>query len=231
MQLESRPFSGIALTLVMGAHATLIAWLLMAAQAPTTPAKPGVVLTARLIQPAPATKMEPAPRPPVAKPLLTQTKPAPRQAAPAEPKPKPKPKPRPKPVTPPPEPVTPPQEPLPETQPTQATATDTPSSETVPAATETVSTPRFDAAYLENPAPSYPAVSRRLREEGVVLLRVLVTTDGRAGEVQIDTSSGSARLDRAAADAVQRWRFVPAHRSSVPVADWVVVPIAFTLRG
>ena len=41
------------------------------------------------------------------------------------------------------------------------------------AAPATVTAARFDAAYLNNPRPGYPALSRRLREEGQVTLRVL----------------------------------------------------------
>ena len=41
-------------------------------------------------------------------------------------------------------------------------------------------------------------MARRLREEGRVLLRVLVTADGRAGSIEVATSSGSERLDQAA---------------------------------
>ena len=87
--------------------------------------------------------------------------------------------------------------------------------------------PRFDAAYLNNPAPTYPAVSRRLREEGVALLRVRVTSEGKAAQVLVEHTSGSARLDAAAIDAVERWRFVPAHLGAVAVEAWVLVPIEF----
>lgn len=89
--------------------------------------------------------------------------------------------------------------------------------------------PRFDAAYLDNPAPRYPAIARRQGEQGRVLLRVSVTADGRAGSVEIAASSGSERLDRAALDAVRRWRFVPARRGDEAVAAQVLVPIAFSL--
>lgn len=93
------------------------------------------------------------------------------------------------------------------------------------------SAPVFDALYLENPRPAYPALSRRLREEGRVLLRVLVTAQGRAAQVQIQASSGHERLDAAARDAVARWRFVPARRGEEPVEAWVLVPISFSLQG
>lgn len=91
--------------------------------------------------------------------------------------------------------------------------------------------PRFDAAYLDNPPPAYPAMARRLREEGRVLLRVLVTADGRAGSIEVATTSGSERLDQAALDAVRRWRFVPAKRGDAAVAAHVIVPISFALES
>ncbi|HUL57522.1 MAG TPA: energy transducer TonB, partial [Usitatibacter sp.] len=92
-----------------------------------------------------------------------------------------------------------------------------------------VAPPRFDLAYLDNPAPEYPPLSRRLREQGRVMLRVLVSAQGSAQDVEIGTSSGSERLDRAAVEAVRRWRFEPARRGSQAVAAWALVPVLFQL--
>jgi protein TonB len=89
--------------------------------------------------------------------------------------------------------------------------------------------PRFDMAYLNNPAPAYPSLSRRLREKGRVVLRVLVNATGSAEAVEVGSSSGSERLDHAAIDAVRRWRFVPAHRGAEAIAAWAMVPILFEL--
>jgi protein TonB len=91
--------------------------------------------------------------------------------------------------------------------------------------------PRFDAAYLENPAPAYPALARRMHEQGKVLLRVFVTERGGAERVELRASSGSARLDQAALETVRHWRFVPARQGAEPVPAWVVVPISFSLEG
>jgi protein TonB len=90
--------------------------------------------------------------------------------------------------------------------------------------------PRFDADYLDNPKPAYPAISRRLNEQGRVMLRVHVAADGSASEVQLHASSGSSRLDQSALDTVRRWKFVPAKLGKDPVTAWVMVPIAFTLK-
>jgi protein TonB len=97
---------------------------------------------------------------------------------------------------------------------------------------ETAYTPaRYDAEYLDNPPPAYPHLSRRFGEEGRVVLRVLVDAQGRPQAVEVERSSGFARLDRAAVQAVRRWHFVPARRGERTVSEWVMVPIVFSLRG
>ena len=90
---------------------------------------------------------------------------------------------------------------------------------------------RFDAAYLHNPRPAYPPFSLRLREEGRVVLRVLVSRVGSAQRVLIARSSGYPRLDRSAQETVKGWRFVPAQRGDEATDAWVLVPINFSLRG
>lgn len=94
-----------------------------------------------------------------------------------------------------------------------------------------VSQPRFDADYLQNPAPTYPALSRRMGEEGKVVLRVFVEPSGRPSQVEIKAGSGSTRLDQAAQEAVWRWKFVSARRGEEAIGAWVQVPIVFNLRG
>jgi protein TonB len=89
--------------------------------------------------------------------------------------------------------------------------------------------PRFDAGYLNNPAPVYPNMSRRLREVGVVQLRVRVSATGEPLELQLFKSSGYARLDDAARAAVQKWKFEAARRNGSAVEAWVIVPVEFSL--
>ncbi len=103
--------------------------------------------------------------------------------------------------------------------------------DSAPAEPLSVIAPRFDAAYRVNPAPVYPPASRAMGERGEVTLRVLVSARGEPQEVMVSISSGHARLDQAALDAVWRWRFEPARQGENAVAAWVIVPIVFTLRG
>ncbi|WP_306606713.1 energy transducer TonB [Azonexus sp.] len=93
-----------------------------------------------------------------------------------------------------------------------------------------VSQARFDADYLRNPAPPYPPLSRRMGEEGKVILRVSVTPNGTADAVEIRTSSGSNRLDESAMKTVRTWKFIPAKRGDNAVQSWVLVPIIFKLE-
>lgn len=97
-------------------------------------------------------------------------------------------------------------------------------------AAEPVSQARFDADYLRNPAPSYPPLSRRMGEEGKVILRVSVSPQGTAESVEIKASSGSPRLDESAQKTVRSWKFIPAKRGDLAVQSWVLVPIIFKLE-
>lgn len=102
----------------------------------------------------------------------------------------------------------------------------TPSAQAAP----TPSAPRFDADYLDNPAPNYPPLSKRAGEEGKVMLRVYVEPSGLPRKVEVRTSSGFDRLDQSAVAAVTRWKFVPAKQSGQAVGAWVLVPIVFSLK-
>lgn len=87
------------------------------------------------------------------------------------------------------------------------------------------------ARYVVAPAPVYPLAARRAEEEGRVMLRVQVRADDSIGFVDVQTSSGSPRLDAAAVEAVRRARFAAAKTKAGKGADSVlVVPIRFKLE-
>lgn len=91
--------------------------------------------------------------------------------------------------------------------------------------------PSFGADYLHNPAPQYPNMARRKGEQGRVLLKVLVTLNGDAGNVSLVKSSGSTYLDEAAINAVKNWKFIPARSNNEAVSGYVTVPISFSLES
>ena len=93
-----------------------------------------------------------------------------------------------------------------------------------------VQLPSSDADYLQNPRPPYPAISRRLNEQGKTTVRVLIGTDGLPQRAEISKSSGFSRLDDAAMATVMRWRYVPGKRGGVAEAMWFNVPINWILE-
>lgn len=76
---------------------------------------------------------------------------------------------------------------------------------------------------------AYPRTALANRIEGTVILRVLVGEDGSVRDIEIDKTSGSRDLDRAAREAVMKWKFKPGMRGGVAYAGWARVPISFTL--
>jgi protein TonB len=93
-----------------------------------------------------------------------------------------------------------------------------------------VELPSSKADYLHNPPPDYPRMSKRLGEQGKVVVKVLIGEDGRAQKVELLTTSGFERLDKSAMEAAMRWRYVPGKRGGVAEAMWYQVPIQFTLE-
>ena len=79
--------------------------------------------------------------------------------------------------------------------------------------------------------PSYPAISRRLGEEGKVVLRVELDETGQVDRATIKISSGYARLDEAALATVKRWRCSPASRDGAAVRAVAIQPFNFVLEG
>ena len=92
------------------------------------------------------------------------------------------------------------------------------------------SLPSSEAHGLNNPKPAYPRMSRRLNEQGQVVIRVFVGADGSPQQGEITTSSGFDRLDQEALRTVMRWRFVPGQRLGTPEAMWFNVPVNFVLE-
>lgn len=221
----------LVLALVSVAHIGALVGIARLARAPAVP--PEVPVTVALIElPVPLPPVA-APPPPEPKPVAPRPKVAPAPAVRVPPR-APDPAPRTDAASAIDTPAKAP--PAPETPRETATPAPTP----VPAATPqrapveappVVVAARFDAAYLNNPAPAYPPLSRRMREEGKVMLRVHVSTEGLPNKVELAESSGFGRLDNAARESVERWRFVPAKQDGRAVDAWVIVPVVFKLEG
>jgi periplasmic protein TonB len=221
------------LLLVSLAHFAALAWLSSTAHRPVQPVVPSSI----------AGKLVSAPAPPTPTEVPVKPEPPPPRPAPPKPTPAPREVPKPLPPTPsgPPSPravtAPPPERPVVQqtaAQPATATASTPPAASPAPQAEarevpQAVTPPRSDAAHLNNPPPPYPSLSRRLREEGRVVLDVYILADGRVGEIRLRRSSGHPRLDEVALDAVRRWRYVPARRGDEPIPFWYVQPVDFRL--
>lgn len=86
-------------------------------------------------------------------------------------------------------------------------------------------------AYLHRPSPAYPRESRLAREEGLVILKVLIDETGHARDIDVYRSSGHPRLDREACAAVARALFKPYLDGGTARPAVAMVPIEFSLRG
>jgi protein TonB len=181
-----------------------------------------VNVLAELIE-APQPQVTPTPPPPEPRPEPVQKqrpvpKPAPQPMAIAEPKPAPA-----------------SEAPSGTTQPPPAAEPLTASMNNVetppaPPAPPKIELPSSDAAYLSNPLPPYPSLSKRLREEGITWIRAYIEPNGTASKAEIFKSSGYARLDQTALQTALKWRYVPGKRAGVPEAMWANIPIRFDLE-
>lgn len=78
------------------------------------------------------------------------------------------------------------------------------------------------------PEPAFPKGAKERGEQGAVLLRYLVGTDGRASEGSIVKSSGFADLDQAALATFLPCAFKPKTVNGEVVKDWVEVNYIWT---
>jgi len=79
-----------------------------------------------------------------------------------------------------------------------------------------------------SPKPDYPELPRQAQMEGTVVLKALVSREGRVEEVILLKSS--PMFDDAAEKAIRQWRFRPAIMGHEPVAAWVTIPVRFVLN-
>jgi protein TonB len=163
--------------------------------------------------PRPAPPVPPAPRQPVVRPApqpVAITAPEPAPQAPA--------------AVPAPQPV------INTALPATEVATPVPPAPPAPPAPPRLDLPSSSADYLNNPPPPYPPLSKRLGEQGRVVVRARIEVNGSASQAEIRTSSGYERLDQAALQTVKRWRYLPGKRAGVPEAMWFNIPIQFVLE-
>ncbi len=90
--------------------------------------------------------------------------------------------------------------------------------------------PRIDAQHSRE--PEYPPQSRRLGEQGSLVLQVLIGVDGRVVQSKLVQSSGFDRLDQAALEGIKNdYRFFPGTIDGAPQPMWFTFKFTWKLRG
>jgi protein TonB len=88
-----------------------------------------------------------------------------------------------------------------------------------------------EARFASRPVPpQYPEQARRRKQEGTVLIGVLVNEQGKTQDVRVVQSSGHNVLDEAALTAIKAWDFLPANKQGKNITAWVHIPLDFNLR-
>ncbi|MDT7521747.1 energy transducer TonB [Rhodoferax sp. TBRC 17198] len=115
---------------------------------------------------------------------------------------------------------------------TQSNATgssNAPAAPPAPPAPPKIELPSSDADYLNNTKPAYPAISKRLGEQGRVVVRVFIDADGQPSQASVKQSSGFDRLDQASVETALKWRYAPGKRAGVAQGMWFDVPLNWQL--
>ncbi|KIO49821.1 energy transducer TonB [Nitrosospira sp. NpAV] len=213
MIMKRNPVALPGLMFVLAAHGALLYFLFKQQLIP--PPEQLATLIVNFI-PAARPKEESKPEPPPPKPQPVKKPPQSRQLV-AE-----------APVLSPSEPVAPPTAPEPEPEPEPVAVA--PQPQQMAPGPVTLSS-ELSVTCPELNAPAYPALSRRLGEEGKLVLRVELDENGRISVAQIINSSGFKRLDEAALVAVKTWRCTPPQRNGQPVRAIALQPFNFVLQG
>jgi protein TonB len=89
---------------------------------------------------------------------------------------------------------------------------------------------RVDPRYADAFQPAYPPAKIRLEEEGSVTVRVRIDADGRVAAIDLLSASDDAFWVATRAQALAKWRFVPATRDGMAVASERVMTVRFRLN-
>jgi len=83
---------------------------------------------------------------------------------------------------------------------------------------------------LRGVVPEYPSQARRMRQEGRVLVRVVVDEQGSPVTTLVQEATPAGVFDQAALGAAKRFRFLPGKIAGRRVMTAVLIPFEFTLR-
>ena len=84
---------------------------------------------------------------------------------------------------------------------------------------------------LHNPKPIYPLLSRKLKEQGLVMIKLCVNPGGFVDEASVFKSSGFQSLDKSALATLSQWRFLPLTSVLNQSSQCFQAPVHFSLEG
>ncbi len=125
-------------------------------------------------------------------------------------------------------PPTPPAPPAPEPAPPSPPAPPAPAPAPAPAAPRAVVL--TDSDWIRVPDVDYPVASRRLQEEGTVVVKAIIDTHGVPKKVSLHRSSGYSRLDQEALAKARTARVKPRTENGVPFEFSILMPLEFKLE-
>jgi protein TonB len=213
---------------MLGIH-LLAGWALLQVPAVRQAAAEVAPMVVDLIAPTPEAPPPPPPPPPKVQPKTPPPPPAAVIAA-TPPVPAPVPVFTAPPSPPQPAPVPPPDTPPPPPAPPAPPAPVAPPVPPAPAPAAPRQVVLTDSDWVRVPEIEYPLASRRLKEEGTVVVRALIDTRGVPKQVALQRSSGHARLDQQALRAAMTARVKPRTENGVPFEFWIAMPLAFELE-
>jgi TonB family protein len=101
---------------------------------------------------------------------------------------------------------------------------------TPPSGSGISNTDSADIAVAHRVQPIYSDASVRAREQGYVVVGLLIDEQGRVGDVQVVQSSGFRRLDQSVVDALHQWTFTRAD-GTPPNRTWTTFSYTFHLAS
>lgn len=78
--------------------------------------------------------------------------------------------------------------------------------------------------------PKYPDRALRMKQEGVVWLRMLLSETGARQQIKIRTPTKYALLNQAAIKAVKKWKCDPHIVNGKATKSWVTIPMEFKIQ-
>ncbi len=89
--------------------------------------------------------------------------------------------------------------------------------------------PDTPPAPVRTPPPEYPVQLKREGVSGMVVVNVVIDTDGTVAEVDVRKSTHSD-FEAPAIEAVKHWRFKPAKKDGNAIRSKVALPLKFTVN-